>query len=214
MSTKEVVVVDYGLNNLLSVQRALEHCDVRVVTSKNHDTILNASYVVLPGVGAFGCAMHVLEDLGLVDVLRNVAGRGVPFLGICLGMQLLLTESEEFGVTPGLNLIPGRVVALPKLSSPDIAQKVPHIGWNELLPANQGTGWHGTCFETLKEGLSVYFVHSFMAELQDDEDNLAVCMYGVQKVTAAIRRKNIMGCQFHPEKSGRVGLSILNNFLW
>jgi imidazole glycerol-phosphate synthase subunit HisH len=213
MSTKEVIVVDYGLNNLLSVQRALEHCGARVITTKDHDTILNASYLVLPGVGAYGHAMQVLNDLGLVDVIRDVAARGVRFLGICLGMQLLLTESEEFGLTSGLNLIPGRVVALPKISSPDIAQKVPHVGWNELLPFNQEARWHGTCCEELREGLSVYFVHSFMAKLEDEKDNIAVCMYGDQRVAAVVARNNVMGCQFHPEKSGKVGLSILKNFL-
>jgi imidazole glycerol-phosphate synthase subunit HisH len=214
MSMKDVVVIDYGLNNLLSVRRALEHCGARVIITHDREVILNASYVVLPGVGAFGRAMKALHELGLVDVIRLVAKRDIPLLGICLGMQLLLTESDEFGRTQGLDLISGRVVALPEASASGEAQKIPHIGWSELMPLVAITQWQGTLLEKMQQAFSVYFVHSFMANLDDEEDGLAVCQYGEKNIMAVIARGNIMGCQFHPEKSGEVGLNVLRQFLF
>lgn len=212
MSTSEVTVIDYGVGNLLSVQRGLEHCGAKVILAANPEQILAASRVVLPGVGAFGNAMQALERLGLVAVIRELAQRKTPLLGICLGMQLLLEESEEFGVTAGLGLIPGRVIPVPVKTLTGAAQKIPHIGWSALLPSN-AAGWQETLLQDNRSGEAAYFVHSFMAVPTDPAHRIANCSYGDHMIAATIRRDQITGCQFHPEKSGEVGLRILRRFI-
>jgi glutamine amidotransferase len=211
MGNKEVVVVDYGVGNLLSVRRGLEYCGAQVVQTSDPDVVLRAGRVVLPGVGAFKNAMSALRALNLIDCLRETSERGTPLLGICLGMQLLLDESEEFGVTQGIGIIPGRVVAIPKNDVNGSPQHIPHIGWNELRPSNGGT-WVGTPLERLSEGSAVYFVHSFMSVPADPEHRLADCVYGGHRIAAVVRSEATTGCQFHPEKSGEVGLRILQKF--
>lgn len=213
MKAPEATVIDYGVGNLMSVRRGLEHCGASVIVTSDPDVILNASRVVLPGVGAFGNAMQELRRLALVDAIHAVATRGTLVLGICLGMQLLLDESEEFGLTVGLGLIPGRVIPVPAQTVSGQPQKIPHIGWNALVPAISGTHWTGTLLEDIKAGESVYFVHSFMAMPVQAEHRIADCLYGGQPVAAVIGRDHITGCQFHPEKSGEVGLKILRKFL-
>lgn len=213
MSTSEVVVIDYGMGNLLSVRRGLEHCGATVVVTADPDAILSAPRVVLPGVGAFVDGMAGLRREGLDAVVREVAARGVPLLGICLGMQMLLDESEEFGNTAGLGLVPGRVVAIPMTTADGRPQKIPHIGWNALvLPAGRQS-WKDTLLQKVKPGEAAYFVHSFMASPANHSHRLADCLYGGQPVAAAIQRGNVLGCQFHPEKSGEVGLRVLRQFL-
>lgn len=212
MSAPEVIVMDYGVGNLLSVQRGLEHCGAKVILTADPEQILAASRVVLPGVGAFGNGMQALERLGLVAVIRELARRKTPLLGICLGMQLLLEESEEFGVTAGLGLIPGRVIPVPNQTLSGATQKIPHIGWSALQPANT-TGWQETLLQDIRTGEAAYFVHSFMAVPTDTAHRLADCMYGGHKIAATIGRDQITGCQFHPEKSGEVGLKILRSFI-
>jgi glutamine amidotransferase len=213
MSSPEVVVIDYGLGNLLSVQRGLEHCGATVVVTADSRQILAARRVVLPGVGAFGNAMQALEQLGLVATIQELASRETPLLGICLGMQLLLEQSEEFGVTAGLGLIPGRVVPVPSHASSGHVQKVPHIGWSALHPPQDSHGWETTLLQDIRAGEATYFVHSFMAVPTDPAHRIAECRYGGQVITAAIGRNQITGCQFHPEKSGEVGLKILRRFV-
>jgi glutamine amidotransferase len=208
----EVVVIDYGLGNLHSVQRGLEQCGATVTITSDPARILAARRVVLPGVGAFGNAMQQLEHLGLVEVVRSVAASGKPLLGICLGMQLLLDESEEFGSHQGLSIIPGRVVSLPVTTVEGVTQKVPHIGWNPLLPASDLIDWQSSALSDTRPGDAVYFVHSFMAQPIDPTDRLADCLFGGHRVAAVIRRGQVVGCQFHPEKSGRAGLAILKSF--
>ena len=156
--------------------------------------------------------MQVLNELNLVPVIREVAARGTPFLGICLGMQLLLDESEEFGITAGLGLIPGNVRAIPGRSIAGEPLKIPHIGWNGLEAVN-GTHWDDTVLATNKVGDAAYFVHSFMACPTDDTHRVADCIYGGHRVAAVIGKDNVSGCQFHPEKSGEVGLNVLRQFL-
>lgn len=212
MSTPEVTVIDYGVGNLLSVQRGLEYCGAKVILTADPEQILAASRVVLPGVGAFGNGMHALERLGLVAVIRELAQRKTPLLGICLGMQLLLEESEEFGVTAGLGLIPGRVIPVPDKTLSGATQKIPHIGWSALQPSN-ATGWQETLLQDNRTGEAAYFVHSFMAVPTDTAHRLADCLYGGHKIAAMIGRDQITGCQFHPEKSGEVGLKILRSFI-
>jgi len=213
MSTPEVVVIDYGVGNLLSVRRGLERCGANVAVTSNRDVILSAPRVVLPGVGAFADGMAELSRHGLDDVVREVAAKKTPLLGICLGMQMLLDESEEYGITAGLGLIAGRVVSVPAISSEGQPQKVPHIGWNSLQPTAGCKHWKGTLLQEVRPGAAVYFVHSFMASPVDPRHRLADCLYGGMPISAAIGRDNVFGCQFHPEKSGAVGLKILQRFL-
>jgi len=157
--------------------------------------------------------MAGLRRQGLDAVVREVAARGVPLLGICLGMQMLLDESEEFGTTAGLGLISGGVVPVPSNTADDRPQKIPHIGWNALVVPKGGENWEGTLLQEVKPGEAVYFVHSFMASPIHPYHRIADCLYGGMPVSAAIRRENVFGCQFHPEKSGEVGLKVLKCFL-
>lgn len=213
MNTREVTVIDYGLGNLLSVQRGLEHCGAKVILTADPEQILAAKRVVLPGVGAFANAMLALEHLGLAAVIRELAQRKTPLLGICLGMQLLLDESDEFGVTVGLGLIPGRVIPVPDKALSGSAQKIPHIGWSALQPSHAAGGWQETLLQDNRPGEAAYFVHSFMAVPADPAHRLADCLYGGHRIAATIARDQITGCQFHPEKSGEVGLKVLRRFV-
>ena len=213
MSTPEVTVIDYGVGNVLSVQRGLEHCGSKVILTADPEKILAAKRVVLPGVGAFVNAMQALENLDLVSVIRELDRRKIPLLGICLGMQLLLEESEEFGVTAGLGLIPGRVIPVPDRTLSGATQKIPHIGWSALQPSNGLGGWQHSLQQDNSPGEAVYFVHSFIAVPTDPAHRIADCLYGGHKIPATISRDQITGCQFHPEKSGEVGLKILHRFI-
>lgn len=203
----EVTVIDYGIGNLHSVLKALRHEGASVTLSSDPDVIRRAARLVLPGVGAFGDGMNELNCRSLVQPIVESVGRGTPFLGICLGMQLLLTESEEFGVHPGLGLIGGTV----RLIKPHSA-KVPHIGWNRLTVAPDAN-WTGSLLEDVADGTAVYFVHSYTAVPNDERHRLADASYDGVRIAAAIKRDNVTGCQFHPEKSGAIGLSMVKRFL-
>ncbi len=213
MAMIEVTVIDYGVGNLLSVSRALEHCGAKVTVTADPKSILSARRVVLPGVGAFADGMVALKANSLDTVVRHVAAKGTPLLGICLGMQLLFDESEEFGATTGLGLIPGRVVNIPSITATGELQKIPHIGWNELVLPDQHMSWQGGLFTDILLGDAVYFVHSFMAVPASHLHRLADCTYGGVSISAAVQRDNVVGCQFHPEKSGEVGLKLLRRFI-
>jgi imidazole glycerol-phosphate synthase subunit HisH len=213
LSALEVSVVDYGSGNLLGVRRGLEYCGAQVEITSDPDRILAAQRVVLPGVGAFANAMHCLDALGLAAAVREIASRGTPLLCICLGMQLLLDESEEFGITRGLGLIPGRVVPVPPLTAWGEKHKIPHIGWSALRPSDRRECWEGTLLEDNVPGDPVYFVHSFIAVPSNPDHQIAECDYGGHRLPAVIGRAQITGCQFHPEKSGQLGLKVLRRFL-
>jgi glutamine amidotransferase len=213
MSRLDVAVIDYGMGNLLSVRKGLEHCGAVVNVTADSDLILSASRVVLPGVGAFADGMAELSRSGLGAVVREVSERGTPLLGICLGMQILLDESQEFGITKGLGLIPGEVIPVPSIGSSGQAQKIPHIGWNALVMPEGHKGWEGSLLRDVKVGEAVYFVHSFMASPSNPMHRIADCIYGGIPVSAVIASDNVVGCQFHPEKSGEVGLRVLRRFL-
>lgn len=213
MSTAEVAIVDYGMGNLLSVRRGLEYCGATVTVTADPQVILSAPRVVLPGVGAFADGMAELCRHGLDAVVRELATHGTPLLGICLGMQMLLDESEEFRVTKGLGLIPGSVVPVPTADVAGHPQKIPHIGWNELILPQGRVDWAETVLQKVNPGDAAYFVHSFMANPSDSVHRIADCSYGGISIAAVIGRDNIFGCQFHPEKSGDVGLRILKQFL-
>ncbi len=213
MSKPRITLIDYGVGNLLSVQRALEHCGAEVVLTSDPDAVIAASRVVLPGVGAFANAMQALEERNLVAAIREVATYGTPLLGICLGMQLLLDESEEFGRTTGLGLIPGKVVPISTTTVSGEAQKIPHIGWNGLIPAEGRLDWRTSVLKDNAPGEATYFVHSFMSVPADSAHRIADCVYGGHRIAAVIAKDQIIACQFHPEKSGEVGLKILRRFV-
>ncbi len=206
-----VTIVDYGMGNILSVSRALEHCGAKFVLSDKPDEVAKADYIVLPGVGAFGAAANALTELHLDEALHAFARTGRPFLGICIGMQLMMSTSEEFGQHNGLGFIDGRVTAIPDAAADGTPHTVPHIGWNAIHPAH-GT-WEGTALADTPKGAEVYFVHSYHAAPDDGADVLAVADYDGQQITAAVTRDNMTGVQFHPEKSGEAGLRIMKRFL-
>lgn len=210
---KCVAVVDYGIGNILSVTRALEHCGADVDLVDSPDGIASADRVVLPGVGAFEDGMRGLNEKGLSEPLRVHAREGKPLLGICLGMQMLMEWSDEFGRHAGLGLIPGEVRAIPAAGVDGLPHKIPHIGWNALTVPSPETGWEGSLLEGLSAGEAVYFVHSFTPVPSDVSHRLADCLYNGLRISAAIRRGAVTGCQFHPEKSAAVGLRIIRNFL-
>ena len=213
LKSAKVVVVDYGVGNLLSVRRALEHVGAEVEQCADPDAFGSAHRILLPGVGAFADGMAELRRLGLDVALRDAAQRGTPIMGICLGMQMLFDSSEEFGPTAGLGLIPGRIIGIPQVGESGVPRRIPHIGWNDLIPSRERQNWRGSVLEAVAEGSSVYFVHSFMAVPNDHADCLANCLYEGQAVTAVVAHGNVSGCQFHPEKSGAVGLSVIRQFL-
>ena len=211
--TRPVVVVDYGIGNLLSVTRALEFCGARVTVSDNPEVISSAERLLIPGVGAFADGMAELQQRSLVQPIQEYADLGRPLLGICLGMQLLFSESDEFGCCKGLNLLDGRVEAIPNQTSTGAWRKTPHIGWNELRRPPSRNGWGGTLFEGIQEGAAAYFVHSYAVVPTDPDVRLADCDHEGLAVSAAVQKEHICGCQFHPEKSGKYGLAIVKNFL-
>ena len=198
-----VSIIDYDAGNIKSVQKALEFLGEKALVTRNPEEILAADKVILPGVGSFGDAMARLEGFGLIPVIREAAERRTPFLGICLGLQLLFEESEESPGVKGLGLLPGRIVRIPKAEG----LKVPQIGWNALAYPSEGR-----LFRDVPEGSYVYFVHSYYLQAEDKEIVKATAEYGVT-VEASVEKGNIFACQFHPEKSSDAGLQILKNFL-
>ena len=206
-------VVDYGTSNLLSVTRALNHVGAAVEIVSNAEQVTKADRLVLPGVGAFGNCQRGLKARGLWEFVGEFMRSGKPFLGICVGMQMMLERGEEFGEHDGFDLIPGQVKAIPTTGSNGKAHKIPHIGWNRLFPLDDGDSWKGTILDGVEPGSSVYFVHSFTAQPQEDSHRLADTDYDGCRISAVIRHKNAYGCQFHCEKSGPVGLRIIENFL-
>jgi len=212
MRSPEIVVIDYGMGNLLSVQRGLEHVGAIVQITSDPERIRAADRIVLPGVGAFPDAMEELARRGLVSVIREVADRGTPLLGICLGMQVLFETGAEFGETAGLAVLPGSVVAIPAQGANGQPHKIPHIGWNALYPSGDSR-WEETVLADVTAGEAAYFVHSFMAQPSHERHRIADCHYGGIPVAAVVGGENVVACQFHPEKSGDVGLRILRRFL-
>jgi imidazole glycerol-phosphate synthase subunit HisH len=209
---KSVVVVDYGMGNLKSVQRGLEKVGASVIVSSDPTIIANAGRLVLPGVGAFEDGMKGLRDAGVIDAIDYFTKTGNELLGICLGMQMLLDQSEEHGNHDGLGLIHGDVKGIPKIYYGDFIRKIPHIGWVGIEPPSH-QDWKGSCLEGIEPGEYFYFVHSFMADTKKKENLLAKCEGGGAAISAAIKKDNVTGLQFHPEKSGAVGLKILERFI-
>ena len=208
----KVVVVDYGMGNVRSVLQGIEKVGSKAQLSEIPEDILNADRVVFPGVGAFGDGMEELRKRRLDTAIKDYARTGRPLLGICVAMQLFFDESEEHGIHEGLGLISGNIVRIPEDQTDQKVRKIPHVGWNSLAKRKHNQ-WNGTLLEGLEDRDSCYFVHSYMAAVSDEADILAECEYEGLIITAAVHRDNITGLQFHPEKSGIVGLQILKNFL-
>lgn len=213
MTIPEITIIDYGMGNLLSVQRGLEYLGAKTNVTSDPEIVLNATKIVLPGVGAFAMGMGALTDLGLADAIKEKSKCGTPLLGICLGMQLFFEESEEFELTSGLGLIPGRVIPVPARELTGVAHKIPHIGWSPIEPANIDEVWKDTLLQDNVPGEAFYFVHSFMVAPKNPANTIAYCSYGGHRIPAVINSKHITGCQFHPEKSGEDGLKILHRFI-
>ena len=198
-----IAIIDYDAGNIKSVEKAMRYLGQDVEITRDREKILAADKVILPGVGAFGDAMEKIRQYGLDEVIRQVVDRGTPFLGICLGLQLLVEESEESPGARGLGILKGKIRRIPAGEG----LKIPHMGWNTLELSGDGRLFKGVPEEPL-----VYFVHSYYLEAQDEEIVKAVTWYGT-KIHASVEKGNVFACQFHPEKSSSTGLLMLKNFV-
>ena len=198
-----IAIIDYDAGNIRSVEKAIQLLGEEVYITRDPEKILNADKVILPGVGSFGDAMNKLKRYGLIPVIQNVIAANTPFLGICLGLQLLFESSEECPGVQGLGILEGEILRIPNKNG----LKVPHIGWNSLHFPNQGT-----LFQNIKEDSYVYFVHSYYLHAKEKGIVTAETEYGAA-IHASVEKGNVFACQFHPEKSSVVGLQILQNFL-
>ncbi|MDD3218689.1 MAG: imidazole glycerol phosphate synthase subunit HisH [Lachnospiraceae bacterium] len=197
-----IAIIDYDAGNIKSVEKALQYLGKEAVITRDRDTILEADHVILPGVGSFGDAMGKLNDYGLVSVIREVVDRRIPFLGICLGLQLLFEESEESPGVKGLGILKGKILRIPDHEG----LKIPHMGWNSLHLQH-----FGRLFAGIPEQTYVYFVHSFYLKAEDEHIVKATTDYSTV-IHASVEQDNVFACQFHPEKSSDMGLRILRNF--
>lgn len=205
----KIVIVDYGVGNLYSLIGAFKFLGVEAIVTEDAMILEDADGIVIPGVGSFEAGMRGLELRGLVEAIKNFAKSNKPILGICLGAQLLLTKGYEFGAFKGLDIIQGKVVKLPELEN---NEKIPQIGWNTIF-SNENNSWDATILNLFNKNDQVYFVHSYIMEPEDKENVLALSTYGGHVFCSVVKKGNIYGCQFHPEKSGRVGLKIIENFI-
>jgi glutamine amidotransferase len=200
-----IVIIDYGMGNLKSVKNALNFLELESKISSDVKDIKNADALILPGVGAFPDAMETIEKLSLDKIIKEEVNKNKPLLGICLGMQLLFENGFEGVERKGLGLLKGNIVRMKDDKKNNI--KIPHIGWNSLSYNKEDKLFH-----SIEEGKFVYYVHSYFAQNYDDKDLVAYSEYGQNKIPGVVRHNNVMGAQFHPEKSGAVGLKILKNF--
>ncbi len=198
-----IAIVDYDAGNIKSVEKALQFLSEEPIVTRDKETLLKADKVIVPGVGAFGDAMGKMTQHGLIDVLREIASKGTPILGICLGLQLFFKSSEESQGVEGLSLLPGKIVRIPDKEG----FKIPHMGWNSIQVNPESRLLKG-----IENGSYVYFVHSYYLQAEHEEDVAATTDY-IVNIHAAAERGNVFATQFHPEKSGEVGLRILKNFI-
>ena len=204
-----IVIVDYKLGNIRSVISAFEKFGVNATLSSDKNKILNSDGLVLPGVGAFPQAMQNLESYFLKEVICNYANLNKPLLGICLGMQLLFSQSEEFEITKGLGLIDGEVIKIP-IKNPSLG-KLPQVGFNSIT--RNLMNWKGTILEGIENSSDLYFVHGFAAKPKDQKEILSTTTYAEFNFCSTVKKGNIYGCQFHPEKSAEQGLKVIENFI-
>ena len=207
----KVSIIDYGLANLYNVSNAFKHVGANIEIIDKPNEVKNSEFLILPGVGAFRNGMRGLDIRNLTNEIKEHVKKRKPFLGICLGMQMMLTRSYEFGIVDGLDIIKGNVVKIPGKNLSNIAHKIPHIGWNRLS-FNESTKINHI-FSNHINNTSMYFVHSYKAECSNEENIIAITDYNNIKINAIIKHENAYGCQFHPEKSGELGLMLLKNFI-
>lgn len=205
-----IAVVDYGIGNVRSIVSAFEHVGADVELTRELSSLKQSSGLVLPGVGAFSHGVGKLKEFNLFEVIKEIAEAGTPILGICLGMQLLFSESYEFGTTKGLGIIPGSVKKL-ELSD-DKCWKLPHISWNSLR-MKRGESWNNSILDGVSTNNDLYFVHSFAGIPENPDHVLSTTMYSGNEFCSTVKKGNIYGCQFHPEKSACTGLNIILNFV-
>ena len=198
-----ITIIDYDAGNIKSVEKAFEYIGEKVLVTSDLNEISNAEKLVLPGVGSFGDAMEKLNKKGLTEVIRNVVAKGIPILGICLGLQLMFDSSEESPGVEGLSLLPGKIVRIPDKEG----FKIPHMGWNSLELSKESR-----LFKGLEENPYVYFVHSYYLKAKNESDVAATTEYGAL-IHASVEKDHIFACQFHPEKSSEAGMQILRNFI-
>lgn len=198
-----IAIIDYDAGNIKSVEKAVQALGEEAVITRDPVLLKSADKVILPGVGSFGDAMGKIRSYGLEEIIKDIVKAKTPFLGICLGLQLLFEESEESPGVKGLGILPGKILRIPDAPG----QKVPQIGWNSLHLSNDGV-----LFENIPEGAYVYFVHSYYLKAEEESIVTATTEYGVT-IHASVQKENVFACQFHPEKSSDVGLQMLKNFL-
>ena len=197
-----IAIIDYDAGNIRSVEKAMAKLGLEVWITRDRERIMNADKVILPGVGSFGDAMAHLQEYNLVEVIKDVVKEKIPFLGICLGLQLLYESSEETPGVEGLGILKGKILKIPEQKD----LKIPHMGWNSLHLQNDGRLFHG-----IEQNPYVYFVHSYYLKAGEEETVKATTEYSVN-IHASVEKDNVFACQFHPEKSGDLGLQILKNF--
>lgn len=211
MATPKIAIVDYNMGNLYSVRRACEVVGLDASITTDATVVAHADAAILPGVGAFGDAMATLRQLGMAEALVAHARAGKPLLGICLGLQLLMERSHEFGEHEGLALIPGDVARFEHPHEGDRELKVPQVGWNRVFEARPGA-WAGTPFDAVESGVHQYFVHSYYVRPADEGFTIAMSRYGDTEFCSAARVENVIACQFHPERSGGQGMRVYERF--
>jgi imidazole glycerol-phosphate synthase subunit HisH len=206
-SKKKVIIIDYHMSNLFSVMHACDYLGLRAEISSEKKDIEKADGIILPGVGAYGDAMKNLQRLDLLEPLKAFVQSGKPFMGVCLGMQLLFTESEEFGNSKGLGIIKGNVIRFPMQTKKNETVKVPHIGWNTIYPSSKAN-WKESPYKNIKENEFMYFVHSYYVSSLPKDTILSLTTYGGIEYCSSVLSNNVFATQFHPEKSGNEGIKI------
>lgn len=209
----QVAIIDYEMGNMFSVKHACEYLGLNTVLTSDKSVIMASDAIILPGVGSFGDAMDNLKRLDLIPPIKDFVAAGRPFMGICLGLQLLFSESEEFGVNKGLGIIEGSVVRFPANNQKGRAIKVPHIGWNQIFrPGGTEVYWDSSPLKNLKNGEFMYFVHSYYAKPASNQVVLSSTAYEDTQFCSSLLWENVFACQFHPEKSAAEGLKIYKNW--
>lgn len=209
---KEIGIIHYDIGNLMSVEQAFAHLNAKYKFVRTADEIKSCEKLVLPGVGAFSGCVEELKKRDLWDAINSQVNNKVPLFGICVGMQMLFDGSEEFGDNEGFGFIPGMVKAIPNQTTDGEAQKIPHIAWTGLQKP-EGSDWKNTYLENVHEETDVYFVHSYTGHPDNESHRLADAYYGGHRLSACVQKDHIFGAQFHPEKSGTAGLSVIDAFI-
>lgn len=212
MLKKKVVIIDYGHGNLYSINQACVHVGYSPIISSRAEDILSADSLILPGVGAFKVAMEELKGQALIEPIKEFVQKGNHLMGVCLGMQLLFDESEEFGNHLGLGFVKGKIKRFPKTIN-DLKVRIPHIGWNKLFLDNYSENWDNSPLKDVTDHDFMYFIHSYYGQPADESNILSMTNYQELNFCSSVRKDNIFGFQFHPEKSSEKGLSIYKNFL-